>query len=55
MLDSRVVETSVNGKRKSEQPVSRSVEGVSGCAIGMIRRKNAYCFLFHLIMNVHGQ
>lgn len=39
MLDSRIVETSVNGKRKNEQPVSRSVEGVSGCAIGMIRRK----------------
>lgn len=54
MLDSRVVETSVNGKRKSEQPVSRSVESVSGCAIDMIRRKR-YRLCFHLIMNVHGQ
>lgn len=41
MLHSRVVETSVNGKRKSEQPASRSVEGDIGCAIGMIRCKRS--------------
>lgn len=48
MLDSRVVETSVNGKRKSEQPVSRSVEGLCHWYDQAQKR-------FYLIMNVHGQ